>query len=142
VGRDGDSAVVVTGFSAVTPAGNDREATWRNLVAGNSAVGPITAFDASSDPARIAAEVRGFEPAALLDRKQQRRTARFSQLAIAAAREAVAAALSLAGHRPAVLAAVPGAPGPAAATPAGPAVPFAELSSTAAPLPDPGTGST
>jgi 3-oxoacyl-[acyl-carrier-protein] synthase II len=90
VGREGDSAVVVTGFGAITPAGNDREATWRNLVAGNSAVGPITAFDASSDPVRIAAEVRGFEPAALLDRKQQRRTARFSQLAIAAAREAVA----------------------------------------------------
>jgi 3-oxoacyl-[acyl-carrier-protein] synthase II len=87
---DGRGEVVVTGFGAVTPAGADRETTWRNLVAGNSAVGPITAFDASALPVRIAAEVRGFDPARLLDRRRLRRTARFSQLAIAAAREAVA----------------------------------------------------
>lgn len=88
--RDGHSEVVVTGLGAVTPAGNDREATWRNLIAGNSAVSPITAFDASASPVRIAAEVRGFDPARFLDTKRLRRTARFSQLAIAAAREAAA----------------------------------------------------
>ena len=91
-GRDGDRTdqAVITGFGAITPAGNDREATWRNLIAGTPAVGPITAFDASELPVRIAAEVRGFDPAAVLDRRRLRRMARFSQFAVAAAREAVA----------------------------------------------------
>jgi 3-oxoacyl-[acyl-carrier-protein] synthase II len=82
--------VVITGYGAITPAGNDRESTWQALLAGKSAIGPITAFDASDLAVRIAGEVRGFEPDQLLDRKRVRRTARFSQLAIAAAREAVA----------------------------------------------------
>src|SRR5579875_1758828 len=82
--------VVITGFGAVTPAGNDRESTWQNLLAGKPAVGPITAFDATGLAVRIAAEVRGFDPAAILDRKRMRRMARCTQLAIAAAREAVA----------------------------------------------------
>jgi 3-oxoacyl-[acyl-carrier-protein] synthase II len=87
--RDHTRQVVITGFGAVTPVGNDRETTWRNLVAGNSGVGPITAFDASDLTVRIAAEVRDFDPAQYLDRRRLRRTARFAQFAIAAAREAV-----------------------------------------------------
>ncbi|MFC5724660.1 beta-ketoacyl-ACP synthase II [Streptomyces gamaensis] len=79
---------MVTGFGAVTPVGNDRESTWRALLAGRTGVGPITRFDASGLPTRIAAEVEDFDPAALLDRKRERRSARFSQLAVAAAREA------------------------------------------------------
>lgn len=82
--------VAITGFGAVTPVGLDRESTWQNLVAGKSATGPITAFDPGDLPVRIAAEVHGFAPAQLLDRRRLRRTARFSQLALAAAREAVA----------------------------------------------------
>jgi 3-oxoacyl-[acyl-carrier-protein] synthase II len=81
--------VVITGFGAITPAGNDRETTWLGLVAGSSGVGPITSFDPGALPVRIAAEVRGFDPEQLLDRRRLRRTARFSQLAIAAAREAL-----------------------------------------------------
>nr|QIZ02262.1 beta-ketoacyl-ACP synthase II [Streptomyces sp. S1D4-11] len=81
---------MVTGFGALTPVGNDRESTWHALLAGRSGVGPITRFDASALPTRIAAEVTGFDPGALLDRKRERRSARFSQLAIAAAREAAA----------------------------------------------------
>lgn len=88
--QDGARHVVVTGLGALTPAGNDREATWQSLTAGKSAIGPITAFDPAGLPVRIAAEVRGFDPGELLDRKRLRRTARQSQLAIAAAREAVA----------------------------------------------------
>src|SRR5579863_4290634 len=84
------SGVVVTGFGAITPVGNDRETTWQNLVAGNSGAGPITAFDPADLPVRIAAEVRGFCPERFLDHKRLRRTARFSQFAIAAAREALA----------------------------------------------------
>jgi len=82
--------VVITGIGAITPVGNDRETTWRQLVAGASGVGPITAFDASGLPVRIAAEVRGFSPEDFLDRRRLRRTARFAQFAVAAAREAVA----------------------------------------------------
>jgi 3-oxoacyl-[acyl-carrier-protein] synthase II len=82
--------VVITGIGAITPVGNDRESTWTALLAGRSGVAPITAFDASALPTQIAAEVKGFDPTTILEGKRLRRTARFSQLAIAAAREAVA----------------------------------------------------
>jgi 3-oxoacyl-[acyl-carrier-protein] synthase II len=80
---------VITGIGALTPLGNSAAETWQGLVAGRSGVGPITCFDASSLPVRIAAEVRGFDPVAELGPKRARRTARFSQLAIVAAREAM-----------------------------------------------------
>ncbi|MFI6350095.1 beta-ketoacyl-[acyl-carrier-protein] synthase family protein [Streptomyces sp. NPDC050560] len=83
--------VVVTGFGAVTPLGNDRETTWQGLLAGRSGVGPLTHFDPEGLPTTIAAEVRGFDPATLFDEpKRLRRTARFSRFAVAAAREAAA----------------------------------------------------
>ncbi|MEV4343030.1 beta-ketoacyl-ACP synthase II [Actinoplanes sp. NPDC049596] len=82
--------VVITGIGAVTPVGNDRESTWSALLAGTSGVAPITSFDASPLPTRIAAEVKGFDPGAYLEGKRLRRSARFTQLAVAAAREAVA----------------------------------------------------
>jgi 3-oxoacyl-[acyl-carrier-protein] synthase II len=83
-------SVVITGVGAVTPLGLDRESTWASLVAGRSGVGPITAFDTSRLPTKIAAEVKGFDPATVLEGKRLRRSARFTQFAIAAAREAVA----------------------------------------------------
>ena len=82
--------VVVTGFGAITPVGNDRETTWQALVKGVSGIDTITAFDPAGLPTRIAGEVKGFDPAAVLDTRRLRRSARFSQLAVAAAREAVA----------------------------------------------------
>ena len=81
---------VITGIGALTPLGLSAPETWAGLVAGRSGVGPVTGFDASALPVRIAAEVRGFDPEAALGPKRTRRTARFSQLAIVAAREAVA----------------------------------------------------
>lgn len=81
---------VITGIGAVTPLGCSREETWQGLLAGRSGAGPLTAFDSSGLSVRIAAEVHGFDPASFLDRKRLRRTARFSQFAIAASREAVA----------------------------------------------------
>ncbi len=81
---------VVTGIGALTPVGLDAPSTWRALLAGESGVGPITHFDASGLPTRIAGEVKGFDPVAHLGPKRAHRTARFSQLAIVAAREAVA----------------------------------------------------
>lgn len=83
-----NSQVVVTGIGAVTPVGNDRETTWQALLQGRSGIGPITRFDASAQPVRIAGEVRDFDPSTFLDHKRERRSARFSQLAVAAAREA------------------------------------------------------
>jgi 3-oxoacyl-[acyl-carrier-protein] synthase II len=82
------SEVVITGFGAVTPVGNDRESTWDALLAGNSGVGTITAFDSSDFAVHIAAEVKDFDPSTVLIGKRLRRSSRFTQLAVAAAREA------------------------------------------------------
>ncbi|GHF31829.1 3-oxoacyl-[acyl-carrier-protein] synthase 2 [Amycolatopsis bartoniae] len=77
-------------MGAVTPVANDRENTWKALCAGQSGIRAISRFDASGQPVRIAAEVRDFDPESVLDHKRARRSARFSQLAVAAAREALA----------------------------------------------------
>jgi 3-oxoacyl-[acyl-carrier-protein] synthase II len=81
--------VVVTGLGAVTPLGNSRDEYWKRLVAGESGVGPITAFDASEFPTRFAAEVKDFDAEALIGRREARRMDRFAQFALIAAREAV-----------------------------------------------------
>ncbi len=88
---DGRRAVV-TGVGAVTPIGNDADTYWRNLVAGVSGVARITAYDPSAEEVQIAAEVKGFEPRDFMDFKQARRMSRFSQLAVAAAAQAIASA--------------------------------------------------
>ena len=82
--------VVVTGIGALTPVGNDAETTWSNLLAGKSGISPITAFDPDGLPTQIAGEVRGFDPSLVMNSKRLRRSARFTHLAVAAAREAVA----------------------------------------------------
>jgi 3-oxoacyl-[acyl-carrier-protein] synthase II len=87
--RDPARRAVVTGLGAITPIGNDAAAYWANLVAGVSGVGPITLFDAADQEVRIAAEVKGFDPRDWMDFKQARRMSRFSQLAVAAARQAI-----------------------------------------------------
>jgi 3-oxoacyl-[acyl-carrier-protein] synthase II len=87
---NGGSDPVVTGIGAVTPLGPDAPSTWRGLTEGVSGVGPITLFDPSGLPVRIAAEVKDFDPVGHLGLKRARRSARFSQFAVVAAREAVA----------------------------------------------------
>jgi 3-oxoacyl-[acyl-carrier-protein] synthase II len=74
----------------MTPLGHTAPETWRGLVSGQSGVSPIESFDASGLPVRIAGEIRGFDAEAALGPKRGRRAARFSQLAVVAAREAVA----------------------------------------------------
>jgi 3-oxoacyl-[acyl-carrier-protein] synthase II len=81
---------VVTGIGAVTPLGLDAPESWRRLLEGESGIGPITLFDASGLPVRIAGEVPPFDPDGLLGTKRARRSARFTHLAVLAAREAVA----------------------------------------------------
>jgi 3-oxoacyl-[acyl-carrier-protein] synthase II len=81
--------VVITGLGAVTPVGNDVPSMWDALVAGRSGAGPITAYDASDQNVRIAAEVKGFDPVALLDYRTVRRTDRFAQLVMVSADQAI-----------------------------------------------------
>jgi 3-oxoacyl-[acyl-carrier-protein] synthase II len=81
---------VITGIGAVTPLALDAPGTWRGLVDGESGVRPISSFDASELPVRIAGEVQGFDPDRVMGTKRARRSARFTQLAVLAAREAVA----------------------------------------------------
>ena len=82
--------VVITGLGAVTPLGSDTRTCWENLVAGRSAAGPLTAFDASEYPVRFACELKEFDPETWLERKQVRRLDRFTQMIVAAARQAEA----------------------------------------------------
>jgi len=77
--------VVVTGLGLVSPVGIGVEESWSALVAGKSGIGPITLFDASTFPTRIAGEVKGFEPDRFMDRKEARRNDRFIQFGLAAA---------------------------------------------------------
>jgi 3-oxoacyl-[acyl-carrier-protein] synthase II len=90
--RNGRQRVVVTGIGAVTPLGNDAASSWQALTAGKSGVAPITAFDASAFPTRIAANVKGFEAGKYMDPKEARRLSPFIHFAAAATAEAVAQA--------------------------------------------------
>ncbi|HEY9880234.1 MAG TPA: beta-ketoacyl-ACP synthase II [Leptolyngbyaceae cyanobacterium] len=81
--------VVVTGMGAITPIGNTLAEYWEGLISGRNGIGPITAFDASNHAARIAGEVKGFDPANFLDRKEIKRMDRFSQFAVAASKQAL-----------------------------------------------------
>ena len=84
--------VVITGMGAFTPIGHSTDQFWSALLEGRSGTGPITHFDAEGFDTQIAAEVKGFEPRDYLGAKEARRADRFIQLAIAAARAAIASA--------------------------------------------------
>jgi 3-oxoacyl-[acyl-carrier-protein] synthase II len=85
---NGHRRVVITGIGAVTPLGNDAETTWQRLLAGESGAGPITQFDSTDYTVHFACEVKDFDPANWIERKQARRMDRFAQLILAAARQA------------------------------------------------------
>jgi 3-oxoacyl-[acyl-carrier-protein] synthase II len=74
----------------VTPLGLDRESSWNALLAGKSGIRPFENFDASRLRTRFGGEIRGFEPGKYLSKPDERRTDRYSQLAIAAGDEAMA----------------------------------------------------
>jgi 3-oxoacyl-[acyl-carrier-protein] synthase II len=82
--------VVVTGLGCVSPVGNNVKDTWQALLAGKSGAAPIAAFDASAHKTRFAAEVKDFDPVALFGTRDARKMDRFTQLATAAALEAIA----------------------------------------------------
>jgi len=81
--------VVVTGVGAVTPVGNTAEEFWAALLQGKSGIGPITRFDASPLPTKIAGEVKGFDSLRYIDKKDDRKLDPFLKYAIACAVMAV-----------------------------------------------------
>ncbi|MEO5941019.1 MAG: beta-ketoacyl-ACP synthase II [Candidatus Limnocylindrales bacterium] len=81
--------VVVTGMGMLTALGHDVASTWAAMVAGRSGVGPITLFDPERLECRIAGQVKNFDSSHVLDKKDMRRTDRYIQFGLVAAREAM-----------------------------------------------------
>jgi 3-oxoacyl-[acyl-carrier-protein] synthase II len=86
--QNGRRRVVITGMGAVTPLGNDIESTWSALLAGESGASEITQFDSTDYSVHFACEVKDFDPTQWIEKKAARRMDRFSQLILAAARQA------------------------------------------------------
>ena len=76
--------VVVTGVGLISALGNGTEETWEGLKAGRSGIGPITLFDTTGHTCTIAGEVKGFDPAQFIEKKEIKKMARFMHFAIAA----------------------------------------------------------
>ncbi len=81
--------VVITGLGVVSPVGTGLESFWSAITAGKSGVGSITRFDSEGYTTRIAAEVKDFNPAEYIDKKEARRMDRFTQFAMAASKMAM-----------------------------------------------------
>ncbi|WGV57999.1 beta-ketoacyl-ACP synthase II [Brevibacillus brevis] len=81
--------VVITGVGVVSPVGNDAQTFWNSLLEGKSGIDRVAAFDASDYPTQIAGEVKNFDPEQYMDKKEIRRTDRFVQFGLAAAKMAV-----------------------------------------------------
>jgi beta-ketoacyl-acyl-carrier-protein synthase II len=88
--RSDQDRVVITGTGAITPLGLTVAELWDALAAGRSGIGPITHWDASDWPVRLAGEIKGFDPTKFISRREARRLARCTQVTVAAAHEAVA----------------------------------------------------
>ena len=82
--------VVITGLGAVTPLGLTAGESWRAVKEGVCGIGPITGYDPAGMKVQLAAEVKGFDPDALFGKPEAKRMGRFTQFALAAAREALA----------------------------------------------------
>jgi len=80
--------VAITGLGIISPVGNSVEEAWANLVAGRSGIGPVSRFDASAFPARIAGEVKNFEVAMWMPPKEARHFDTFIHYGIAASLQA------------------------------------------------------
>ena len=82
--------VVITGMGALTPLGLTARESWQAVKDGVCGIAPITQFDASAQKVKLAAEVKGFVPENYLGKPEAKRMGRFTQMAVVAAREAVA----------------------------------------------------
>lgn len=77
--------VVITGMGSITPFGVGADALWNSVKAGTNGVSNVTRIDVSEMPTKVAAEVRGFDPAAYIDKKEMKRMDRYTQYALVAA---------------------------------------------------------
>ena len=82
--------VVITGLGTVNPLGNNVADSWAAARAGKCGIGPITQFDTTDFKCKLAGEVKDFDPATVVDKKEVRKMARFTLLALGAAAEAIA----------------------------------------------------
>lgn len=81
--------VVITGMGAITPVGNDVDTFWNSISNGKVGIDKITAFDVTDFKAKLAAEVKDFNPEDYIERREARRMDRFCQFALAASKQAV-----------------------------------------------------
>jgi 3-oxoacyl-[acyl-carrier-protein] synthase II len=84
--------VVITGIGAITPLGLTVESFWEGLTSGKNGIAPISQFDTSNFPVKVAGEVRGFDPTHYMNEKRADRAGRCAQFAVAATRMAVESA--------------------------------------------------
>ena len=84
--------VVITGLGTVNPLGNTVAESWAAAKAGKCGIAPITQFDTTDFKCKLAGEVKDFDPETVVDKKEVRKMARFTLLALGAAAEAIAAA--------------------------------------------------
>ena len=89
MGSTNETKVVVTGIGLVTPIGNDRNTTWRNLLNGVSGIDYITAFDTEQFQTRIAGETKGFDPTDAVGAREAKKLDKFTQFAAVASVEAL-----------------------------------------------------
>ena len=85
-----ENRVVVTGLGIISPNGNDVSSFWKSMKEGIGGVGPLTSFDPAKFDSRIAAEVKGFDPALYgMNSKDIKRMDKFAQYAVAASKQAI-----------------------------------------------------
>lgn len=82
--------VVITGMGAVTPIGNDVASFWEGLKTGKNGIGPISHFDTTNFKAKLAAEVKDFDPTLYMDKREAKRMDHYCHFAVAAAKQAFA----------------------------------------------------
>ncbi|KHM51747.1 MAG: beta-ketoacyl-ACP synthase II [Anaerovibrio sp.] len=81
--------VVITGLGVISPVGTGKDVFWKSLLEGKNGIDKITRFDASEYKSQIAGEVKDFDPADYMDKKEAKRIDRYAQFAVAAAKMAV-----------------------------------------------------
>ncbi len=86
----GQNRVLVTGLGTINPVGNNVDEFWQGLIEGRSGIGLTSCCDVSDLSCRVSGEVKGFDPLDYVEKKEARHMARFTQLAIAAAKMAMA----------------------------------------------------
>jgi len=90
-----DRRVVITGLGAITPIGSGRAGLWRGVLDGKSAVRRVDRFDPAPFRSQVAAQIDDFDPLDHLEASRARRMDRYSQLAVAAAQQAVLDSIQL-----------------------------------------------